>query len=82
MSRNIQFKLNTASVFAIPFHAFDKDFSFIVNGEEFKTSRLIANFLSPKISQMQISDPTISYLYINTQNKGNFQHFLKIMNFQ
>ena len=82
MGRNILFKLNTTSVFAIPFYSFDKDFCFIVNGEEFKTSRMIANFLSPKIGQMQLNDPTISHFYINTQNKGNFQHFLNLINFQ
>lgn len=47
MENNSQIKLNTACLLNVPLHAYNKDFSFIVNGEEIKTSRLISDLLSP-----------------------------------
>lgn len=78
MSENISFELNVTSLLAIPFHLYDDDFTFIVNDQEFKTCRLIAHLLSPKIIQNQISDPTNSQFVIKTRSKGNFQSFLDI----
>lgn len=78
----MKFNLNTTSILSIPFYTFDKDFTFIVNDQEFKTSRLIANILSPKISQIQTIDPTISQFIIKTKNKGDFRYFLNLIRFQ
>ena len=78
MCENISFELNATSLLAIPFHLYDEDFTFIVNDQEFKTCRLIAHLLSPKIIQNQINDPTNSQFVIKTRSKGNFQIFLDI----
>lgn len=82
MSNIMQAKLDTSCILTVPFQIYEKDFTFIVNGEEFKTNRLIASLISPKISKMQTNDPTISQFTIETQNKGNFQPFLNLINFQ
>lgn len=82
MSNIMQAKLDTSCILTVPFQIYEKDFNFIVNGEEFKTNRLIASLISPKISKMQTNDPTISQFTIETQNKGNFQPFLNLINFQ
>ena len=66
-------QLQTASILHVPFSKYGKDFTFIVNGEEFHTSQIIADILSPKISQMRITDPTLLVFSINTHSKGDFQ---------
>lgn len=60
---------------------YNEDFVFIVNGKEFKTSRLVSELLSPKICQIHISDPTIDSFKITTKNSGDFSHFLNLFNF-
>lgn len=44
MSVNIQ--LSTTSFLTALLHAYDNDLSFIVNGKEFKTSKIISDLLS------------------------------------
>lgn len=60
---------------------YEDDFTFIVNGEKFPTSRLFAELLSPKISDLRIQDPTICEYHINTKTKGNFNGILELKNF-
>lgn len=49
-------KLHTGCSINIPFQNYEKDFSFIVNGKEFKTTKFIADMLSPKISKYHLND--------------------------
>lgn len=74
--------LKQSSILAVPFNIYEKDFSFIVNGEEFKTSRIIADLLSPIISRNHLTDPTINTYTINTQYSGDFSQILKLLNFE
>ena len=60
---------------------YDNDFAFIVNGEEFKTSRVVSDLLSPKIAKYHSIDPTIETFTINTANKGHFELILNLINF-
>lgn len=78
--RNLQLK--KSSILYVPFSSFTNDFTFIVNGEEFKTSRVISDIISPKISQMHASDATIDRFTINTKHSGNFTNFLQLINFK
>lgn len=73
-------QLNTSSILKVPFQAFD-DFTFLVNGESFKTTRIVADLLSSKICQIHSSDPTINEIVIKTHSKGNFTHFINLLNF-
>lgn len=75
-------KLQKLCLQNVPFDLYEKDFTFIVNGEEFHTNRLIADILSPKISQIHHVDPTISTFVINSKHKGNFSKILDLINFQ
>lgn len=43
MESNIQIQLNTTFILAAPLHAYNNDFSFFVNGEEFHTSKIISD---------------------------------------
>lgn len=75
-------QLRPESISDVPLQIFEQDFTFIVNGEEFKTSRLISDLLSPKISQMHSSDPTIDTFLIDTHHKGNFSILYRLLNFK
>lgn len=82
MNQNTQIQLNLESFLDVPLEAYSKDFTFIVNGEEFKTSRIIADLLSPTISKLHLTDPTIDKFIINTQQHGNFTIFLNLIDFE
>ncbi|KAK8883939.1 hypothetical protein M9Y10_043041 [Tritrichomonas musculus] len=75
-------KLQTDSVIHVPFQNYQKDFTFIVNSERFKTSTLAADLLSQKISKIHLSDPTINEFLINTEIQGDFNKILKLINFE
>lgn len=81
MSEDIKIKLKASSILSIPFQNYENDFLFIVNGKEFKTSRLISELISPKICQIHSVDPTIESFTIKTHSKGDFSLFLKLVNF-
>ena len=82
MSQSHQVRLKKSSILSVPIECFSKDFSFIVNGEEFKISRLFADLLSTKICQMHTIDPTCNIYILNTKNSGDFSKFLNLINFQ
>ena len=75
-------KLKTSSILQVPIDKYSNDFLFIVNGKEYQTSFIVADLLSPKISKIHLSDPTINKYSINTRTKGDFQNFLNLQNFE
>ena len=79
--QDLQVQLKTAAVLDIPLHVYDQDFTFIVNGKEYTTSRVVSDLLSPYISQMHQTDPTISTFTITTKEKGDFKHILDLVTF-
>lgn len=82
MDKNLQIQLQATSILKVPINSYDQNFSFIVNGEEFKTSRLFSDLVSPKISEYHKNDPTMSEFIINTKYSGNFSNILKLCSFQ
>lgn len=70
------------TILNVPLQTYCNDFSFIVNGQEIKTTRLISDLLSPKISQIHHNDPTFNQITINTCQPGDFSHILNLINFQ
>lgn len=74
-------QLKVSSIKNVPLQTYSNDFSFIVNGKEFKTSHLLSDLLSPKICQIHTSDPTFDQFTINTQYSGDFSHILQLNNF-
>lgn len=75
-------RLQTSSILHIPLEKYDDDFTFIVNGQYFKTSKIVADLLSTKISSYHLIDPTISNITINTHIKGDFHKFLELQKFK
>ena len=82
MSDTSKIKINPSCILTVPLHTYGNDFTFIVNGEEFKTSRLISDLISPIISQIHLNDPTISTFTINTSQRGDFSQILNLFNFR
>lgn len=74
-------QLKTSSILNVPLQSYFDDFSFIVNGKEYKTSRLISDLLSPKICEIHANDPTFDIFTIKTQQKGDFSHILNLTKF-
>ena len=75
-------KLLTDSILQVPFANYEKDFTFVVNGEEFHTNKIVADLLSTKISKSHLIDPTMNQIVINTHAQGNFQHFIDLITFE
>ena len=82
MSQTSQIQLKTSCVMGIPLQVYHKDFSFIVNGKEFKISKVVSDLLSPIISRIHSNDPTFDTFIINTQQQGDFSHVLNLFNFK
>ena len=62
----------------ISFEKYEKDFIFWVNGSFYKTSRFIADILSPTISKMHDIDETFGEFSINTDHNGDFNQILNL----
>lgn len=75
------FQLKTSCIDEVPLQSYNKDFTFIVNGEEFHTSKVESDLLSTKINKIHLNDPTFDNITINTHNEGNFSEYLQLLNF-
>lgn len=76
-------------MYDFPFEKYKNDFTFILNGRQYKTSRIVADLLSPTIREMHLVDPTVDEFNINTEtvegeNEGEnyFTDFLKLCSFK
>ena len=78
----IKIQLNPSNIWNIPLQIYENDFTFIVNGEEFKTSRLISDILSQNISRIHSTDPSFDKYIINTHYSGDFSYILDLINFE
>lgn len=81
----INFALSLENAKKVPLFKFKKDFTFIVNGKEYLTSRYIADILSPNIRKFHFTDESINEISINTKLKSNkdyFNDFLNLSNFE
>ena len=77
----------------IPFHKYEKNFTFIVNGKRYETNRVVADILSPIIRNYHYQDESINEFEIKTikSNQKNikdpskepdyFLDFLNLVNF-
>ena len=70
-------KIGIDNIQRIQFDKFEKDFSFIVNGQVYKTNKFVANILSPHISNLFEGNMNLSYYKINTEDEGDFNRIIK-----
>lgn len=85
-SNDYKFSLSSENLFDFPFDKDEKDFEFIVNGQLYKTSRFIADILSPKVRELHLVDPTIDEFCINTKmlddkNENDKDYFVDFFEF-
>ena len=78
MTGEFAIKLNLSCVLNVPIHSYENNFSFIVNGKEFKTSRIFSDLLSPNISRIHANDPTSDTFIIKTKHQGDFTKILDL----
>lgn len=77
-------KLKGAEFCHINFAIYGNDFTFIVNGNQYETSKFFADYLSPIVARLHNNDPSINTFSINLSNNnqdGNFQEILDLANF-
>lgn len=75
-------KLQFESISQVPLNKYEKDFTFIVNGEKFITSKIVADLLSPKISKIHSSNPIFNEFSFQTKSTGDFERFISLINFE
>lgn len=81
----INYSINIKCFEAIPFDKYPKDFTFVVNGKRYETSRIVADYLSPIIRKYHYQDETINEFFINSSIQTNendyFSSFLELFKF-
>lgn len=77
----LKLQLNPSSILSVPLQTYNDDFTFIINGQEFKTSRLVSDLLSPSICRIHINDPTFDRFHIDTKQRGDFSLILQLLTF-
>ena len=80
--KNQSIRLQTDSILQAPLSVYQNDFTFIVNQKEYQTTKLVADLLSPIISNIHASDPTMNEFFITTDNNGDFSTILQLVNFK
>lgn len=81
MSDTVKLNIDISSILNVPLNTYE-DLTFIVNDESYKTTKIIADLLSNKISQLHLSDPTFSTFTINTKSNGDFSQILELADFK
>ena len=79
---DINLELRHSCILNVPIHLYQSDFTFLVNGNKFKTSRLISDLLSPLICHIHTNDPTFDTFTINTHESGDFSSILSLVKFE
>ncbi|OHS99298.1 hypothetical protein TRFO_34302 [Tritrichomonas foetus] len=60
----------------ISYDNYKNDFTFIVNGDEYQTTRFLADLISQKVNSLHLTDQMIDYFEVTTKYKGDFQKIL------
>ena len=81
MSNFAKVQLAHSAILNVPFETYSNNFTFIVNGEKFQTSKLASDLISKKISKIHLNDPKFDLFVINTTNSGDFSTILNFINF-
>lgn len=86
--KEIKFKLDIENIEEIPFHKYDQNFTFIVDGKRYQTNRVVADILSPKLRKLHFSDESLNEFYIDTKIQSKlgdkndyFSEFLNLTSF-
>lgn len=81
---NSEFALSQKNIHNLPFDKYQRDFTFIVNGKKYSTSRIVADLLSPIIAQNHFNDSSNEefVIKIDPETKDDyFKEFLELTKF-
>ena len=78
--QTVDFTLSPKNLINIPFNKYQQDFTLIVNGEKYKTTRIVADLLSPLIREIHLVDSTIDEFSINVRNNNNTDYLTEFLN--
>lgn len=79
MTQGIDFSLSLKSIKNIHFDNYEQNFTFTVNGKQYKTNRVLADLLSPIIREYHYQDSTANEFVIDTKStEDDFTDFLKL----
>jgi hypothetical protein len=71
--------LSALGIAHIPFDDLQKDFTFHVGSNEYKSSSFLAFFFSPKLSRLHRIDPTIDEYWVETEDREElFEKILSV----
>ena len=73
-------KIGFENIERIQFDKLEKDFSFIVNDQIYRTNSIVAAILSPRISNLLEENMKISYYKINPKYDGDFNRIIEYGN--
>lgn len=77
----VQVKYDISTFKGIPLHEIGPSFKFLVNNDEFQTSRIIAQILCPKIRDQNSENCDLNEFRINTGGEdGDFLKFFELLN--
>lgn len=83
--RIMNFSLSSNNLKDLPFQKYDKDFTFILNGKRYQTTRVIADLLSPIVRKLHYVDESVDEFFINNEEEQiedeYFENFLKLCTF-
>lgn len=86
MNEKIDFTLSPKNMKNISFHKYTQDFTFIVNGKRYETTRIVADILSPYVRKLHFIDDSINEFSIKIkeidQNCDYFLDFLNLCTFE
>jgi hypothetical protein len=75
---NFRVSLSTGGLASLPPGKYENDFTFIVGNTHITCPSFIAEFLSPKLSRVQQSDPTLSSYIMEISDSVRFEQFMKL----
>ena len=84
---NISFSLSNDIFKDIPFHKYENNFTFIVDGKRYETNRIVADILSPIIRNSHYQDESLNEFIINTKtnksqkSEAETDYFRDFLNF-
>lgn len=82
---SIKIALSTKALQQVPLDKYKKDFTFIVDGHEYRTSRFEADLISPIIRNRHFTDESNDQFIINTKGtfpSCKFTDFLSLLTFE
>ena len=70
----MEFSISHFNFKDIPFYKYAQDFTFIVNNKQYKTNRIVADILSPKIRKYHFNDEGFNKYTFETHDNEEFDH--------